>query len=631
MPMTRQEFAATVERLTAVARSSPGTYKLRVLLLALLSYVFIGTLLLLTLAALALLVVWLVAGAGRVFAIKLAIPVLLILFVLLRALWVRIAPPEGRRLKRRDAPAVWAMVDELREKLRTRPVHVILLTEDFNAAMGQVPRLGMFGWQRNYLILGLPLMLMFTTGELRAVVAHELGHLSHNHSRFATWIYRIRQMWTSVVVQMTQSQAWGAGPIRAFFGWYSPLFNAYTFVLARLEEYEADRSSVAVAGAATAAAALRKSAVGARFLEEEFWPAIGKQVETSHEPPGELVGQIPLRLRSLSPDTARKWLSDAGRLVTDVSDSHPALSDRLRAIGVPFDSLEGGDSDDTPLRFPRSGQSAADELLGELLPVAMREFDARWRQGVGEAWRLQHEQNRELREKLTQLEARSDLTMQERFERAVLVSHLGDDLAAEKLLREIVATDPNHDGANFRLGMAWLARDDETGVERIQSVMRRDPDAVSAGCEQIVGFLKRNGRNAEAIAYEERWDQQQELEAEAIHERSNITTRDTFLPHDLPSDVVALVVAAVPADVRVKEMYLVRKLVERMPHRPCYVLAVKLRYRAFVVSTAGYAQQAIDRLVQTLPTPDGTIFIAIGNESRPLRRRIRKVQGSRIL
>jgi hypothetical protein len=42
--------------------------------------------------------------------------------------------------------------------LKTASIHEVLVTPEFNASIAQVPRLGVFGWHRNYLRIGLPLM-----------------------------------------------------------------------------------------------------------------------------------------------------------------------------------------------------------------------------------------------------------------------------------------------------------------------------------------------------------------------------------------------------------------------------------------------------------------------------------------
>ncbi|MEG4802819.1 M48 family metallopeptidase [Microcoleus sp. ARI1-B5] len=134
------------------------------------------------------------------------------------------------------------MVDELTTKLQAPRFHNILLNREFNAAVVQVPRLGIFGWQKNYLLLGLPLMQSLSLEQFKAVRAHEVGHLSRNHSRFAGWIYRIRKTWLQIYERLHQSEQHGASILfNSFLEWYWPSFNAYSFILARMDEYEADR------------------------------------------------------------------------------------------------------------------------------------------------------------------------------------------------------------------------------------------------------------------------------------------------------------------------------------------------------------------------------------------------------
>src|SRR5262249_54354082 len=106
-----------------------------------------------------------------------------LLVVVLRSLWVRLEPPAGEVLRRREAPGLFTRVEQLCRRLRAPRVHRVIVTEDFNAAVTQVPRLGVLGWHRNYLLLGLPLLKCLTVEQLEAVLAHELGHLSGGHAR----------------------------------------------------------------------------------------------------------------------------------------------------------------------------------------------------------------------------------------------------------------------------------------------------------------------------------------------------------------------------------------------------------------------------------------------------------------
>jgi len=183
----RENYESLARRAEQMIQRSPGSYKLRIGALALLGYAVIWAV---AIGLLALLggLVWaaFVSAALIVLLIKtkLIIALPLLLWVLVRALWVRIERPDGLRITVREAPALFSELKALSRRLRMPRIHEVLLNNEFNAAVVQSPRLGILGLQRNTLILGLPLMLALSPEEMRAVLAHEAGHLSGNHGRF---------------------------------------------------------------------------------------------------------------------------------------------------------------------------------------------------------------------------------------------------------------------------------------------------------------------------------------------------------------------------------------------------------------------------------------------------------------
>src|SRR5437867_3769539 len=162
-----------VRRLEPLASASPRTYQARVAVLAALGFGYIIVMLLAVIAALVVLVV-LVATSHAAILLKLAIPLLALIAAILRAFWVRIEPPKRLSIARSDSPELWRLVDEIRRPLAAPRVHEIQIDGAFNAGVTQVPRLGILGWQRNYLTFGLPLLQGLTLDQLRAVVGHEL-------------------------------------------------------------------------------------------------------------------------------------------------------------------------------------------------------------------------------------------------------------------------------------------------------------------------------------------------------------------------------------------------------------------------------------------------------------------------
>ena len=364
--MTHEEFVEKVGKLEEFAGREPSKYTLRVGLLAALGYAYI----LLVLAIVMLLIyglLYLTFAEGRFnfYVLKIGWVLLMLGYVVVRALWVSIPAPAGIELSRDDAPRLHALVDELTGVLQAPRVHHLLIDDEYNAALAQIPRLGPLGWHTNYLVLGLPLMQALSPEQFRAVIAHELGHLSGNHGRFASWIYRVRQTWFQLLVRLQSEGRWGAGVFLKFFNWYAPYFNAYSFVLARRHEYEADRAAAQIAGARNTAEALTTVDVKGTYLSEKYWPEVFKSADTRAEPERGAYARMSAALcEALPAQDASAYLLRALSRETGYDDTHPSLSARLAALG--FGASDDGDPAEAWQRRQIEPllESAAEHFLG---------------------------------------------------------------------------------------------------------------------------------------------------------------------------------------------------------------------------------------------------------------------------
>ena len=226
--MTNREFEQLVARLEAQALRRPWLYKMRVLALALLGYGYIAFMLVGLLLTSVISVV-----ALKALGAKLALGLLVLMWMVLKALWVKLDAPQGRRVTQKEAPELFAMINDLRKGLKAPRFHRVLITDDFNACVVQTPRLGVFGWYRNYLVIGLPLMKTLSVEQFRAVLAHEFGHLAGGHGRVSNWIYRLRLSWHRLIDSLVGEGRFGTFLFRRFFNWYVPYFTAYSFPLNR--------------------------------------------------------------------------------------------------------------------------------------------------------------------------------------------------------------------------------------------------------------------------------------------------------------------------------------------------------------------------------------------------------------
>jgi Zn-dependent protease with chaperone function len=202
---------------------------------------------------------------------KLIVPLLAVIWVILRSLWVRVEAPTGFVAPPADFPRTarggrgLAPAARHAGGARDHPHRRLQRRHRADSAPG------VLGWQRNTLLIGLPLLLSLSGEQARAVLAHEFGHLSGNHSAFSAWIYRLRLSWYRVMGAFDQAQGFGTALLRRFFHWYAPYFNAYSFALARGNEYEADAISVRLTSVKAAAQALVSTHVRSDALHQHYW------------------------------------------------------------------------------------------------------------------------------------------------------------------------------------------------------------------------------------------------------------------------------------------------------------------------------------------------------------------------
>ncbi|HEU4594059.1 MAG TPA: M48 family metallopeptidase [Pyrinomonadaceae bacterium] len=639
MPMTHEEFVEKVNRLEEFAGREPSKYALRVGLLAALGYAYI--VLMLALAALLIYGLLYLTFAGARFnfyILKFGWVLLMLAYVVVRALWVSVPAPEGIGLDTESAPRLKALVAELSGSLQAPRVHRVLVNDEYNAALAQVPRLGPLGWHRNYLVLGLPLMQALSPEQFRAVIAHELGHLSGNHGRFASWIYRVRQTWFQLLYRLEQEGRWGAFVFFKFFNWYAPYFNAYSFVLARRHEYEADSAAAQLTGARTAAEALATVDVKGAFLSEKYWPEVFKSADTQAEPARGAYARMQTVLREALPQQdASAFLLRALSRETGYDDTHPSLAARLAALGFETNGNNGGGPLDGLERrqFEPLAENAADFYLGpELHRSLVERLDADWAEAVRPHWRQRFEYARESQQKLAALEEKAraeELTLEEAWERAYWTAEFKDPEESLPLLREIVARKADHAPANFALGQMLLEREDEAGVAHVERAMESDHEFVAPGCEAIYGFLRRHGRDEEAEIYRKRLFSHYDLLERAGQERAVFKDGDALIPHGLTPEEVAGLRAQVRRYYRdIKRAYLARKQTEHLSDVPLYVLGIEIELSWYQSSSEEFDRELLNKLIANLEFKGETFIVILNNNFKKTKKALAKLEGALI-
>src|SRR6187200_98504 len=138
--MNQEAYENFVARIELAADRNPVLYRLRLSGMAVLGYAYVALVLSVLIAALVLLGWMIIHHAGAAIAAKLGILIIPLVWAVVTAMFVRLAPPQGREITASEAPELFRLIEETRVQAGAPRAHTVLITEEFNAAVVQHAR-----------------------------------------------------------------------------------------------------------------------------------------------------------------------------------------------------------------------------------------------------------------------------------------------------------------------------------------------------------------------------------------------------------------------------------------------------------------------------------------------------------
>lgn len=599
--------------------------------------------------------------------------------------------PDGRLLRPGEAVELTALLGALQREMKCRPFHEVRLSMDFNAGVSEIPRLGIFGWPRTILDVGLPLLLILSAAEFRAVLAHEFVHLSARHGRGGARIHRLHLMWSTLFMTLQKP---GSGSFRkaahgaasAFVGWYWPRLQARSLALSRHHEHQADRIAAEIAGAESIISGLWRLQCRGPWLAECFWPNLHQQAVDTPEPPSDVLNR--LRLALLTPAStgdAARWTERALSRRTVRDETHPAFFDRARALGLP-------DVEILALQFTADiPPIPAVTLLGADLEGLLLEQSAQWRAKERASWRERHRRasvearRRRLPEPPASISRDAALSHSTSLiangvsgvadvsqasphvtdSSGTSVSHTApvseeivqspdeptsdsDDIAslwasaletvtlrgpaaAEPLLRTVLKRSPAHPGASVLLGDHLLGRGDIEGERLLWTIASStDEQWTPSACQALESHYRISGRSDLQRDARLRLDRHEAEVKHARAERVTVKPSDSFLPHALSSPALEHLHSLLAAQPDCAGAWLARKAVHYFPDRPLFILAVRSRPGRWGLLNRDRDTALVKSLVSKVHLPGQVLVVSRSSSFHTLARKIQSLPASQV-
>jgi Zn-dependent protease with chaperone function len=255
----------------------------------------------------------------------------------LAILWALVPRPDhfeapGPRLDERTHPKLFGVINQVASATEQEPPADVYLLNDVNAWVAQ--RGGTMGFGSHRVMgIGLPLLQAVTIPEFKAIIAHEFGHYSSGDVKLGPWIYKTRAAIGRTIAGVEQTV------VQTPFLWYGRQFLKLTHAISRQQEFIADRIAARVAGRDAAGSALRRvtaiTPLYSAYVGNEVLPVL----RAGFVPP--IAAGFDAFLKSAPmAEALQKIAADAevdGQ--TDPYDTHPALPDRLVALGCRLDAI----------------------------------------------------------------------------------------------------------------------------------------------------------------------------------------------------------------------------------------------------------------------------------------------------
>jgi hypothetical protein len=189
---------------------------------------------------------------------------------------------------------------------------------------------------------------------------------------------------------------------------------------------------------------------------------------------------------------------------------------------------------------------------------------------------------------------------------------------------------PDHASANYILGQILIQQDDEAGIQHLETTMAKDLSTVIDGCQLIYSFLQRQGREEEAAKYRQRAEKHYDLLLLARRERSGAWENDRFERHGLSAEAEAQIRQQLAHYPEVKEVYLVRKVVQYFPEQPFYVLGVKRKRSLIEMDEQSEDQKLLNRLANEFKFSEHIWIVPLNSATKGLTKVFKKAAGGAI-
>lgn len=561
--MKNQNFTKTMENLEILSKNNPIRYKLNLIVLSLFRYSYIFTILFFS-GLLIFLIYYILNNVSNTISGSLVFPLFVLLFIINKTLWIKIQKPGGIILTRDENNNIYNLVKEIQQKMKSKKIHQIILNDNLDISIIQRPRLGTLGFYKNYLIIGLPILMALNENELKCIIAHELGHLSDRYGRFNFYLYRIKNTLYQIMISLEENKQKLLWVYKKFINVYLSIFETQTFLMIRKYECKVDLAVSNITDNNTFGSALLKLNIVSNYLDNIFSKNIYDLAKNHTEPIYYVYNEMYTDLTQHIDETLiNKYKKITLNKKSSYMDTHPSLKERLTLIGA---------NTNIDINFDKDSLSSL--FINKNLYINI--CNEHWKLNVSNWWNNAYDEYHKAKLKLEHMESDDALDINLLFEKANLIEEFRDDKHALEVHNKILESNEAFSPSLFSVGRILLDNNNKEGIEFINRAIKTDQRYTIEGYSLIYDYYLNQGEFTLADKYYSEAEKHGKIVELANIERKHVKFNEKYCEHNLTFKEIEDIQRQIKDyNKYIEKVYLIRKDVQYLKDFPLYILGIK--------------------------------------------------------
>ena len=260
--------------------------------------------------------------------------------------------PQGLTLKPDKAPKLFELLTSNQQGwLR---ISAVIITEKFELEIRKQPICGIPLWSRNVLVIGLPVMQCMPHAYFEIILQRKLVQFAKGRNIVSNWLYQLSYVWSLYPLALSRRRLLGDQLLYGFFKYYASCYKRYSVYSSQRDELMADTLSLTNVNDIDLFKSVETQYLAQYFLRHYYFPLLLEMIRKQGADAGSLspFTRLPNTYRKMmQPQRMTQWLEKMRRLQVNSRNAEPPLSQRMENMGQ------------SKIRLPDIQQSCAAEVL----------------------------------------------------------------------------------------------------------------------------------------------------------------------------------------------------------------------------------------------------------------------------